>query len=227
VSRQIQAALFDLDGVICFTDKYHYLSWKLLADERGWDFDEELNHRLRGIPRMASLQVILDHNGVELSAEEKETCCAAKNAYYHELIQEMGQEDLYPGVARFLRALRREGVRLGLCSSSGNAALVLDRLGLTPLFGAVVTVHDVERAKPAPDLFLRAAARLGVAPERCVVFEDAEAGVEAARAAGMAVVGVGPPEAMPGAPVCIQDYAEVDVEGLLETGRPFPPPSGD
>ncbi len=227
MSHRIQAALFDLDGVICFTDKYHYLSWKMLADERGWDFDEELNHRLRGIPRMASLQVILDHNGVALSAQEKEACCAAKNAHYQELIEEMGADDLYPGVLDFLHALRGEGVRLGLCSSSGNAALVLDRLGLTPLFGAVVTVHDVERAKPAPDLFLRAAERLGAAPEGCVAFEDAEAGIEAARAAGMAVVGVGPPEALPDAPACIRDYAEVDLEALLETGRPSRRPIGD
>jgi beta-phosphoglucomutase len=224
MSHRIQAALFDLDGVICYTDRYHYLSWKRLADERGWGFNEELNHRLRGIPRMASLQVILDHNGVELGEEDKRACCEAKNAHYQELIEDMGEEDLCPGVAEFLGHLRDRDVRLGLCSSSGNAALVIKRLGLADLFGAVVTVHDVERAKPAPDIFLRAAEQLGVSPSRCVVFEDAEAGIEAARAAGMAVVGVGPPEAMPSAPVCIQHYARIDVEALLETGVPPAPP---
>ncbi len=226
MKHQIKAVLFDLDGVIVFTDKYHYLGWKKLAEEEGWDFDEELNNQLRGIPRMASLQVILDHNDVELSEEQKKACAERKNGYYQEMLRtELNEDDLYPGALELIEKLRAEGVRLGLCSSSRNALTVLERLGLTGRFRAIVTGNEISRAKPAPQIFLLAADGLGVPPFHCLVFEDAESGVEAALAAGMKCIGVGTPEVLPNAPECVQDYEEVDVGALLDAGRTSRPPA--
>lgn len=216
----IRAALFDLDGVVVFTDRYHYLSWKRLCDEKGWDFNEEVNHRLRGIPRMASLLEILDHNRRVLPLDEREALCEKKNAYYLELLEGINEGDLYPGVVAFLQALKARGVLLGLCSSSKNAQRVLDLLNLSPLFDTVVTGHDFKHAKPDPEVFLTGAARLRVPPFHCVVFEDAYSGVQAARAAKMRCIGVGSPEVLTNAVETIQRYEEIDLDALLDTGRP-------
>jgi len=220
VKHLIQAALFDLDGVVAFTDKYHYLAWKRLADEQGWAFDEQLNHQLRGVPRLASLQVILDHNQVSLTGEQKADLAGRKNDYYNELLQSINASDLYPGAVDFLNGLRAHGVKLGLCSSSRNATTVLERLDLVPLFDAIVTGHDFQQAKPDPEIFLLAADRLGVPPFHCIVFEDAYSGVQAGLAARMKVVGVGPKDVLPNAPVVIQRYEDIDIAALLDTGRP-------
>lgn len=217
--RAIQTVLFDLDGVIVFTDRYHYLAWKQLADEQGWKFDEQVNHAMRGIPRMASLQVILDHNGIAASDDEKAAWAERKNEYYKQLLAGINQEDVYPGVVDFLRALKGRDVRLGLCSSSKNARTVLDALGLTPYFDAVVTGDDFQRAKPDPEVFLLGAAKLRTPPFHCLVFEDAPAGVQAALAAKMKCVGVGPAAGLPEAAECIERYEEIDIDALLDSGR--------
>jgi beta-phosphoglucomutase len=225
MKHQIQAVLFDLDGVVVFTDRYHYLSWQKLSDEEGWAFDEELNHRLRGIPRMASLQVILDHNGLELSDAEKAALADRKNRYYRELLTGMSDADLYPGVMDLCRKLKAEGTKLAVCSSSKNAHEVLDSLGIAGTFDAVVAGNDITCAKPDPEIFLAAAERLSVPPFHCMVFEDAEAGVQAARAAGMKAIGVGTPDVLPGAPECVTDYGQIDVGALLDAGRATRPPA--
>lgn len=227
MKRQIKAVLFDLDGVVVFTDKYHYLAWKKLADEQGWEFDEEVNNGCRGVPRMASLQVILDHNGVALAEDEKVALATRKNEYYKELLDGIGEDDLYPGVVDFLEALREEGVRLGLCSSSKNALTVLRALDLEKYFEAVVTGNDITRAKPDPQIFLLGAGKLRVPPFHCIVFEDAPSGVAAGLAAGMKVIGVGSPGLLTEAPECIDDYAAIDIGAMLDTGRtrrPAPEP---
>lgn len=216
----IRAALFDLDGVVVFTDKYHYLGWKRLADEQGWAFDEQVNHLCRGIPRLASLQVILDHNRITLPAAEKERLANVKNEYYKELLATITSADVCPGVLGFLDALARRDVPLGLCSSSKNAGAVLDALRLTKYFRTVVTGHDIQRAKPHPEIFLKGAAGLAVAPFFCVVFEDAESGVAAALCAGMHCVGVGTPELLPNAPATITDFSTIDLACLLASARP-------
>ena len=146
----IRAALFDLDGVIAFTDKYHYLAWKKLAEEEGWYFDEDINNRLRGIPRMASLEVILECNNVSLDNAEKERLAKIKNDYYVELIKNVNDEDVYTGVKEFIKKLRDEGVKTAVCSSSKNANEVLGYLGISELFDAVVTGNDIKNAKPDP-----------------------------------------------------------------------------
>lgn len=219
MQHQIQAALFDLDGVVVFTDRYHYLAWKRLCDEQGWDFDEQINHRLRGIPRLASLDVILAHNRVTLTQDEKNALADRKNEYYTQSLKGIGPSDLYPGVVPFLQDLQARGIRLALCSASRNAGTVLDRLDLRRFFDVVVTGHDFTRPKPDPEIFLLGAERLGVPPFHCIVFEDAPSGVEAAHAAGMKCIGVGSPDVVSNARETIQRYDEIDVDAMLDTGR--------
>jgi beta-phosphoglucomutase len=217
--KLIDAALFDLDGVIAFTDRYHYLGWKQLADEEGWDFDETLNHQLRGVSRMQSLQIILDHNGVEISEEEKNRLADRKNGYYQKLLEDINQDDLYPGALEFVSALRARGVKTALASSSRNAMIVVDALDLREFFDAFVTGHDLDRTKPDPQIFELSAERLGVPHERCVVFEDAESGIAAGLAAGMYCVGVGEASRLPNAEQAITKYEDIDADALIETGR--------
>jgi alpha,alpha-trehalose phosphorylase len=220
--NQIKAVLFDLDGVVAFTDKYHYLGWKKLADEQGWSFDEEINHRCRGVPRLVSLQVILDHNGVDFPLEEKERLSDIKNTYYKELLKEINEDDIYPGVVPFLEKLKAEGVRMAICSSSKNAMPVLDALDLTKYFDAVITGNDIENPKPDPEIFNKGAAAVSMHYSHCLVFEDAESGVDAAHAAKMKCIGVGEPERLPNANECITDYSMIDIQAMLDTGRPRP-----
>lgn len=210
----MKAAIFDLDGVVVYTDAYHYAAWKRMADEEGWDFDESLNDHLRGVSRMASLQVILDHNGVELPEARKEELAARKNEYYKASLAEIDDGALVAGAIDFISALRSEGLLIGLGSSSRNAQMVLDKLGITGLFDAVVTGHDITRSKPDPQIFLIGAERLGVAPADCAVFEDAASGVEAALAGGMTAVGFGPSEGLDGAHIRIHSYTELDPADL-------------
>jgi len=215
----IKAVLLDLDGVIVFTDKYHYLGWKRLADEQGWEFDETINHKCRGVSRMASLQVILDHNNVNLPEAEKIVLADRKNVYYIELLEQIGGDDLYPGAVEFLKALKAGDVKLALCSASKNAVMVLERLGLADFFDAVVTGYDITKTKPDPEIFLLAAERLNVPPQHCLVFEDAASGVEAAHRGGMKCIGVGTPDRLPEALETMVGYDEIDVDAMLESGH--------
>ncbi len=219
MQHQIRAVLFDLDGVVVFTDKYHYLGWKKLADEKGWNFNEDINHGCRGVPRLASLQVLLDHNKVDMQLAEKECLANIKNEYYNELLKQINDSDIYPGVVPFLKKLKAEGVRLAICSSSKNAQPVLDALNLSSYFDAVITGNEIVNPKPDPEIFLRGAKALNMHPLHCLVFEDAESGVEAAHAAHMKCIGVGPEERLPNAHECITDYAEIDLQALLDAGR--------
>lgn len=209
-----KAALFDLDGVVVFTDRYHFLAWKKLADEEGWSFDEEVNNGCRGVPRMESLEVILKHNNLQFSEGEKLDYADRKNRYYIELLKDIDETALLPGVVPFIKDLRSKGMVTGLCSSSRNAELVLRRLGLIAYFEAVVTGNDIRNAKPHPEIFLKGANGVGVAPEDCIVFEDAPSGIAAAIAAGMSSVGVGDPALLSDAGNVIQDYAEFQMEWL-------------
>lgn len=211
MTKIIKGILFDLDGVVVFTDKYHYLGWKRLADVMGWEFDEEVNHACRGVPRLASLRVILDHNGVELAKEEMERLADIKNAYYKDLLKQINYKDLYPGVVPFIGRLRGSGFKLAICSSSRNAQPVLQALGLDKFFDAVITGKDIVNPKPDPEIFLKGAAALGLEPSECLVFEDAESGVEAAHRAGACCIGIGDPKRLPGTVKCVTDYTLIDI----------------
>jgi len=215
----IRAFLFDLDGVVVFTDRYHEMSWRIIAESEGWDLPAKVAHSLRGVSRMESLELILKHNGLEKSDEEKERLAAWKNDIYVKSIGAICSEDTLPGVVDFIRQAREAGIQIALCSASKNAITVLDALGITGLFDTVVTGSDVQRSKPDPEIFLLAARRLGIPAFHCMVFEDAVSGVEAATRAKMKCVGVGLAEALPNAEEVLPDFSSVDLLSLLETGR--------
>lgn len=186
-----QAVIFDLDGVICHTDRYHYLAWKQMADEIGVYFDESINNRLRGVSRMASLDIILERAGRTYSPEEKAALAERKNGYYRQLLGRMSPADLSAEVRNTLDALRAAGYRLAIGSSSKNAKFILSRLGLERYFDAVSDGTNITRSKPDPEVFLKAAALLSLEPKACLVVEDAAAGIEAAVRGGFDSAGLG------------------------------------
>jgi len=196
VIRQMQAAIFDLDGVIVDTAKYHYLAWKRLAREYGFDFSESDNERLKGVSRMRSLEILLDIGGLQVDETTRVLMARKKNDWYVDYIGGLTPRDLLPGAKEYLMGLRTRGVKTALGSASQNAPLILERLEIAPLFDVIVDGSHVEKAKPDPEVFLAAARELDIRPENCVVFEDAEVGIEAAKRAGMGTVGVGNPLTM-------------------------------
>jgi len=218
MSQRLQGFIFDLDGVVVFTDKYHYLGWKRLADTQGWHLDETIGHQLRGVSRIPALEVILEHNGVTVSEDEKHRLADIKNEYYKAFLRDINEDDLYPGAVEFVERVRELGMKTALASASKNAEAVLEALRLAHLFDAVVTGNDITRSKPDPQVFLTAAERFGVEPSRCVVFEDAYSGIEAAHNAGMQAVGVGDPARLPNASLCMTDYSELSLEDIIERG---------
>lgn len=188
----IKGFIFDLDGVICFTDEYHYLAWKEMADGMGVYFDREINNRLRGVSRMASLDIILErYDGPTLSQQEKEALAAKKNEIYRELLGRMTPADLPVEVKETLDALRQRGMKLSIGSSSKNAPFILERIGLAGYFDAISDGNNITHSKPDPEVFLKAAQFLGLDPADCVVVEDAVAGAQAGHAGGFTVACVG------------------------------------
>ncbi len=187
----IRGFLFDLDGVLVDTAQYHFLAWQRMAAELGIHFSETENEQLKGVSRAESLNRILAWGGKTLTDAEKQHWMALKNEGYLELVRGMPADDYLPGAHEFLRASRAAGIKVALGSASKNAPLILERLGWIPLFDALVDGNVVTASKPDPEVFLEGARRLGLKPEECVVFEDSEAGVEAARRGGMKVVGIG------------------------------------
>lgn len=214
--QQLQLAIFDLDGVICDTAKYHYLAWKRLAQELGFDFTEKDNERVKGVSRMRSLEILLEVGGLEKTEEEKAKLAEKKNTWYVEYILQMDSSELLPGVLDFLEELKENEVKLALGSASKNARTILQRLGITPLFDAIVDGNLVTKAKPDPEVFTLGAELLGIPPENAVVFEDAQAGIEAALAAGMKVIGVGDPKVLKHAQHVITGFASFRFADLLE-----------
>ena len=183
--------IFDLDGVICSTDHYHYLAWKALADRLGAYFDETINNRLRGVSRMASLEIVLERYNGTLTEEEKLAAAEEKNNTYRELLKQMTPADLSDEVKTTLDALRAQGLLLGIGSSSKNTRFILSRIGLGDYFDKISDGTNITRSKPDPEVFLKAAEYLGLEPKDCLVVEDAVAGVQAAHAAGMDAAAVG------------------------------------
>lgn len=182
---QKKAVIFDLDGVICFTDKYHYQAWKMLADRLGIYFDEKINDRLRGVSRMASLDIILERATEEYTPEQKEAFATEKNDNYRRLLANMSPADLTKEVKDTLDELRRRGYVLTIGSSSKNTQYILDRIGLGDFFDAIADGTDITHSKPDPEVFLISAKKVGIDPADCAVVEDAKSGIQAAKAAGM------------------------------------------
>jgi beta-phosphoglucomutase len=186
-----EAVIFDLDGVLVDTAIYHFQAWKRLANELGFDFTHEENEQLKGVSRMQSLEKILHWGKVRIPEDGKHKLAAQKNEWYLEYVQQMDQEGLLPGAAALLQWLKANGYKVALGSASKNAQLILRQTGITHFFDCVIDGNAVSESKPDPTVFLRAARGLGVEPRNCVVFEDAQSGIDAARAAEMSVVGVG------------------------------------
>ncbi|MFG0283830.1 MAG: beta-phosphoglucomutase [Phycisphaerales bacterium JB039] len=214
-SRPIEAIIFDLDGVLVTTDELHYRGWKAIADAEGIPFTREDNHRLRGVSRMESLDILLEKAQRPYSDDEKRQLAERKNAIYVQSLASLGPGALLPGAPETLRALRARGIKVAVASSSRNARTIIDRLGFGPLLDVIVDGADAARSKPAPDLFLTAAERLGAEPAACIVIEDATAGVEAAVAAGMAVIAVGAAAGDPRALRSAPSLAELDPGAII------------
>ncbi|GEM48785.1 beta-phosphoglucomutase [Deinococcus cellulosilyticus] len=210
-----KAVIFDLDGVITDTAHYHYLAWKKLAEQVGVPFDEVFNERLKGVDRMGSLNLILAQGSATYTEEEKVALATQKNAHYQELISTMSPADLLPGAVEALDSVRQAGLKIGLASVSRNALTVLTSLGITDKFDYIVDASKIARGKPDPEIFLTAAERLGVKPEECIGVEDAVAGVQSIKAAGMYAVGVGDPAVLSQADQVIASLTAFSIADFL------------
>lgn len=206
---QYQGIIFDLDGVICSTDEYHYFAWKALADRLHIPFDRERNNLLRGVSRMASLDILLEKSGVSYSAEEKAAFAEEKNALYRKLLGRMSPVDLSDDVKTTLNALRKTNLKLAIGSSSKNTPFILERLGLSRFFDAVADGNCITHSKPHPEVFLKAAEMLGLSPTVCLVVEDAHAGVQAAVAGGFDCAAIGDAKDDPQAKYSLQLFSEL------------------
>ena len=189
----LKGCIFDLDGVIVDTAKYHFLAWKRLTDQLGIHFTEEDNERLKGVSRMASLEIILDIGKKKYDEELKQKYATLKNKWYIDYINKMTPDEILPGSLEFIKELRNANIRTAIGSASKNTPMILERVGILKLFDAVADGNIISKAKPDPEVFLKAAEMTGIKPGKCIVFEDAVAGVQAALNAGMICIGVGSP----------------------------------
>ncbi len=210
-----RACIFDLDGVIVDTAKYHFLAWKRLTDDLQIIFTEQDNERLKGVSRMASLDIILEIGGKKLAPSEKKELADLKNKWYVERIASMTPGEILPGTLDFINELKRNNVKIALGSASRNTPMILDRVGLNNIFDAVADGNSVHKAKPDPEVFLKAAEMVGVEAGRCVVFEDALAGIEAALKAGMICVGIGDKRILKDAHMVVRGLYEMDFNKLI------------
>ncbi len=211
----IEAVIFDLDGVIVSTDEFHYQAWKKLADEEGIFFDRHINERLRGVSRLESLDIIMEKAPKKYTEEEKKNLAERKNRYYRELLEKLTPGDILPGVLEKIKELKKDGVRLGIGSSSKNTPVILEKIGLADFFDAVSDGNQIKRSKPDPEVFLLAASKMNIPPEKCLVVEDADAGIEAAINAGMKCMAVGAASSNKKAHIRAGSLQEISVHQML------------
>lgn len=214
----INGVIFDLDGVLVTTDEMHFRGWGKLAEEEGIPFDRGVNSRQRGVSRMESLEVMLERASRTYTPDEKLEMAARKNTYYREFLATLTPADVLPGAREMLIELRQRGIKTAIGSSSRNAPFIMKLVGLEGLVDAVVDGNHISASKPDPEVFLLAAQAIGLSPEECLVIEDATAGIEAGRRAGMPVFGIGTQESLPGVERVAKNLAEVTAEELLEVG---------
>lgn len=210
-SKNITAYIFDLDGVLVDTAGYHYQAWRVMANDLGFDFTELQNEKLKGVSRIDSLKLILGWGNVTKNEEEMAVLAKKKNDDYLKMIEQMTPENLLPGASDLLKYLKANGYKIALGSASKNARLILDKTGVLPLFDAIVDGNIVTSSKPDPQVFLKAAELVNELPENCVVFEDAEAGVEAALRGKMHVIGVGDKNILADADVVVRSLQEIEL----------------
>lgn len=211
-----KGVIFDLDGVIVDTAKYHFLAWKKLADSLGFEFTESNNELLKGVSRVRSLEILLKIGNVSLSDTEKQKVLISKNKEYLGYIEKMGADEILPGVLKVLDYLDQNKVNYVLGSASKNAELILKQVNLHHRFFGIVDGNDVSKAKPDPEVFLIGAKKLNLAPQNCIVFEDAIAGVEAAKIAKMVAIGIGDKEILSEADFVFKDFTEISLDFLNE-----------
>ncbi len=214
MGEKFKGIIFDLDGVITETAEYHYQSWKRMADEEGIEFNREINEDLRGVSRKRSLEIILD--GKQLSESEMKRLMDKKNGYYQEYLKEMDESDLLPGAKELIDNALDKGFKLAIASSSKNAKTVISALGIGDLFETISDGFSVKNPKPAPDLFILTARKMGLTSDQCIVFEDAEAGIDAAKAANMLSVGIGPENRVGHADFRFDKVEDVELEIILK-----------
>jgi beta-phosphoglucomutase len=211
-----KAIIFDLDGVIVDTAKYHYLAWKDLAHQLGFDFTEQQNELLKGVSRVRSLEILLELGKVHLEKDHKIRLLEEKNKQYLQYIAKMDHKEILPGIDDLLNYLKLNKIPFALGSASKNARLILERLNLIDLFEAIVDGNDVSTAKPDPEVFLIAAKKLGKSPINCIVVEDAQAGIEAAKRAHMTSIGIGDKRVLKGADFVLNDTNELTIDFIKE-----------
>ncbi|MCU0339205.1 MAG: beta-phosphoglucomutase [Spirosomaceae bacterium] len=212
-----KAFLFDLDGVIVDTAHFHYQAWRRLANEKlGFDISEEFNESLKGVSRTESLERILAHGGTTLDEATKTDYGTLKNNWYVALVNQMTPDDILPGITDFLVQTRTAGIKIGLGSVSKNARPILEKVGILDKFDVIIDGNKIAKGKPDPEVFLNGAAELGLLPEECVVFEDAVAGIEAGRRAGMKTVGIGKADILTEATLVFADLQNVQVADLIQ-----------
>ncbi len=211
---KIKACLFDLDGVVVDTARYHYIAWKEIAEGLGFHFSTKDNERLKGVSRMQSLDILLELGKLHLGQLQKEDLAERKNNLYVSYISKMTPDEILPGVISFLEELSENKILIALGSASKNAQAILERINLTTRFDAVIDGNKVSKAKPDPEVFLKGAAELGVNPLDCLVFEDAQAGIDAARNGGMHIIGVGLPENLKNAEYVIPGFEKMSLNQL-------------
>lgn len=201
----VKAVIFDLDGVLVDTAIYHFQAWHRLAEDLGYSFSIVDNEQLKGVSRIESLELILKWAGVEKSEAEKADLLVLKNQWYLELIEQLSPDHLLSGSLELLKKLQEKGIKIGLGSASKNAMGILEKTGIIPYFDALIDGNVVQLSKPNPEVFLKGAEVLEIAPAHCLVLEDAQAGIDAARAAGMPVIGIGLEENLRGADLVVAD----------------------
>jgi beta-phosphoglucomutase len=212
----IKGCIFDLDGVIVDTAKYHFLAWRKLANDLGFDFSEKDNEQLKGVGRERSLEIILGWGGVKKTPQQMVELAAKKNDWYINYVNNLQPDEILPGVSQFLIELRGIGIKIALGSASKNAKLILDKLNITNYFDAIIDGTNVSRAKPNPEVFLKGAKELGLDPNACIVFEDAKAGIEAAKSGGMYCVGIGEKENLKNADYWLNGFVDVTFNTLIK-----------
>lgn len=211
---QISACIFDLDGVVVDTAKYHFQAWKRLGKELNFDFTEDDNERLKGVSRMDSLNILLEIGNIKLSEEDKLAYADKKNIWYKEFVLKMTPDEILPGVLNLFKELKDAGYKIALGSASKNAVAILEKLDIMNWFDVIVDGTKTKKAKPDPEVFLLGAEGVKVNPENCVVFEDAEAGVEAALNAGMYCIGIGSPKNLGKAHKVVSGLHDMSIEQL-------------
>lgn len=214
IKPEIKACIFDLDGVIVDTAPYHYKAWRRLANELGFDFTVEQNEELKGVSRIHSLKIILNWGGITKSEAEIELLASLKNTWYLEMIAKMKPSEILPGAKEFLQLVKAENYLTALGSASKNSAMILDKVGLTHFFDVVVDGNMVAKSKPDPEIFLTCVDKLNVRPAECVVYEDAIAGIKAAKVGGMKVVGVGDKNILSEADLVIEGLFDMTIEKM-------------